>query len=54
MTFSVTKSYLSTVAALAEREGLLPDLDRRVGLDVAGDLFDSPQNRDITWRHLLQ
>jgi CubicO group peptidase (beta-lactamase class C family) len=32
----------------------LPDLDRRVGLDVAGDLFDSPQNRDITWRHLLQ
>ena len=54
MTFSVTKSYLSTVAALAEREGLLPDLDRRVGLDVAGDLFESPQNRDITWRHLLQ
>jgi CubicO group peptidase (beta-lactamase class C family) len=54
MSFSIAKSYLSALAGVAARQGRLPDLDapvRAAGLD---DGFDAPQNRDITWRHLLQ
>lgn len=53
MTFSVAKSYLSTVAALALADGLLEDLDHRVARHVPGDLFDGEHNGAITWRHLL-
>jgi CubicO group peptidase (beta-lactamase class C family) len=53
MTFSVTKSYLSTVAGLAHDRGLVPDLDGRVVDFVPDATFTSAQNRDITWRHLL-
>jgi CubicO group peptidase (beta-lactamase class C family) len=53
MTFSVTKSYLSTVAGLAHDRGLIPDLDARVVDFVPDATFTSAQNRDITWRHLL-
>jgi CubicO group peptidase (beta-lactamase class C family) len=58
MTFSVAKSYLATVAGLALDAGLIRSLDDAVrgylrpGLHGA-DLFDAPQNRGITWRHLL-
>jgi len=54
MTFSIAKSYLAVVAGLAFDRGLIRDLDDPVhgyGLD---DGFDSPHNRAITWRHLLQ
>jgi CubicO group peptidase (beta-lactamase class C family) len=54
MTFSVAKSYLAVLAGIAVTRGLIRDLDdpiRRYALD---DAFESPQNRDITWRHLLQ
>lgn len=52
MTFSVTKSYLAIVAGLAVADGLIVvDAPCR---ETVEDLFDAPQNRTITWRHLLQ
>jgi CubicO group peptidase (beta-lactamase class C family) len=54
MTFSVTKSYLSTLAGIARDRGLIPDLDRPVSDDVGADLFAPPHDSRITWRHLLQ
>lgn len=53
MTFSVVKSYLSTIAALAWRDGLISDLNQPVHHLVRGPLFDSDHNRKITWHHLL-
>lgn len=53
MTFSVTKSYLSTVAGLAHADGLIPDLDQPVG-ELVDDPAFAGRNADITWRHLLQ
>jgi len=53
MTFSVAKSYLSILAGLAVSDGLIKSIDdpvRGYGLD---DGYDAPQNRSITWRHLL-
>ena len=52
MTFSVTKSYLSTVAALAYDKGLIK-LDERLQNYVWDGKFDDPHNSQITWHHLL-
>ncbi len=52
MTFSVAKSYLSTVAGIAYDRGLLR-LDEPVGTTVRDGGFDSPHNAPITWRMLL-
>ena len=52
MTFSVTKSYLSTVAALAHDKGLIK-LDDRLQNYVWDGKFDDPHNGQITWHHLL-
>ncbi len=55
MTFSVTKSFLSTVVGVAWDRGLIGDLN-----DPAGDympertLFEGPHNGKITWDHLLR
>ncbi len=54
MTFSVAKSYLAALAGLALMRGLVKDLDDPVRPYALDDGFDSPQNRAITWRHLLQ
>jgi CubicO group peptidase (beta-lactamase class C family) len=54
MTYSVAKSYLAILAGVALREGLIRDLDQRVAETALDDGFDSPHNRDITWRHFLQ
>lgn len=54
MTFSVTKSFLSTLAALALDEGLIEDLDDPVRDYVAGEYFNGAHNAQITWHHLLQ
>jgi CubicO group peptidase (beta-lactamase class C family) len=54
MTFSVAKSYLSTVAALALRDGLITDLHEPVGELVRDGSFTSEHNRQISWHHLLQ
>ncbi len=53
MTFSVAKSYLSTVAGLAFDRGLLRDVGERVGASVRDGGFDSEHNAPITWHHLL-
>ena len=53
MTYSVAKSYLAVLAGIALREGLIRDLDQRVAETALDDGFDSPHNRDITWRHFL-
>ena len=54
MTFSVTKSYLSTVAGLAWDDGLIEDLDHPIGGYVTDDAFASEHNASITWHNLLQ
>jgi CubicO group peptidase (beta-lactamase class C family) len=53
MTFSVTKSYLSTVAGLAVQEGLIHSVDDRIGDYVWDGTFDGEHNAKITWEHLL-
>jgi len=54
MTFSVAKSYLATLAGLAGMRGLIGSIDDPVRGYALDDGFESPQNRAITWRHLLQ
>ncbi|MCH7972173.1 MAG: serine hydrolase, partial [Chloroflexi bacterium] len=70
LTFSATKSYISTVAGLAFDKGLIKSASDRVieyesgrSITMAGsggstgepiDGFDTDQNRGVTWEHLLQ
>jgi len=54
MTFSVTKSYLSTVAGLAWDDWLIAQLHHRIGAYVRDGTFSSRQNESITWHNLLQ
>ena len=54
MTFSVTKSFLSTVVGLALDRGLIRELGDRVQPYVPIPEFTSPHNRKITWDHLLR
>ncbi len=53
MTFSATKSYLSTVAGLAVDERLIKNIDEKVAAYVPDEKFEGPHNSKITWRHLL-
>jgi CubicO group peptidase (beta-lactamase class C family) len=53
MTFSVTKSYLSTLAGLALDAGLIGDVHEKVGEVVWDGTFESYHNSKITWHHLL-
>ena len=54
MTFSVVKSYLSTLVAIALRDGLINDVHDPVVNYVQDGKFDSAKNREITWHHLMQ
>jgi CubicO group peptidase (beta-lactamase class C family) len=55
MTFSVTKTFLSTVVGLAAERGLIRDVNDRVRDYVPGEgLFESEHNQPITWDHLLR
>lgn len=54
MTFSATKSFLSTVAGLAEDKGLIANVVDRVEKYIWDGTFDGEHNRKITWEHLLQ
>jgi CubicO group peptidase (beta-lactamase class C family) len=56
MTFSVTKTFLSTVVGLAWQRGLIRDVNDRVSgyMPPGVDLFDAPHNQPITWDHLLR
>jgi len=53
MTFSVTKSYLSTMCGLAIDEGLIPSVDNKVGEMIWDGTFEGAHNSKITWDHLL-
>jgi CubicO group peptidase (beta-lactamase class C family) len=55
MTFSVTKTFLSTVVGLAWQKGLIRDVQDKVHEYVPqAGLFDGPHNSKITWDHLLR
>lgn len=54
MTFSVTKSFLSTIVGLALDRGLIRDVHDPVRAYVPGELFESELNSRITWNHLLR
>lgn len=53
MTFSVTKSYLSTVAGLAFDTKLIGHIDDKVKDYVQDEKFAGEHNSKISWRHLL-
>lgn len=56
MTYSISKSYLSTVAGLALDRGMIRDVDDLVRdyMTEPDGAFDGEHNGQITWRHLLQ
>lgn len=54
MTFSVTKSFLSTVAGLAYDNGLIANTDDKAANYVWDGTFEGEHNSKITWSHLLQ
>ena len=53
MTFSVSKSFLSTVAGLAVDDHFIKNIDDHVNEYLWNDKFDGEHNSKITWRHLL-
>jgi len=53
MTFSVTKSFLSTVAGLAVDKGLIASVEDSVKKYVWTGEFEGRHNSKIKWRHLL-
>lgn len=53
MTFSVAKSYLSTVAGLAVDARLIKSIDDKVARYVWDETFEGAHNQKITWRNLL-
>lgn len=54
MTFSVTKSFLSSTVGLLWDRGLIGNLDNPVGDLVRTGDFSSAHNSRITWNHLLR
>ncbi len=55
MTFSVTKSFLSTVVGLMWQKGLIRDVADPVrDYMPTAELFEGPHNSKITWEHLLR
>ncbi|MEM9649143.1 MAG: serine hydrolase [Bacteroidota bacterium] len=54
MTFSVTKSFLSTMAGLAWDQRLLNDTDDKVGNYIWDGTFGGNHNSKVSWEHLLQ
>ncbi len=54
MTFSISKSFLSSVLGVAWDRKLIPDLDAKVKDAVKTGEFDSEHNAKITWDHLLR
>jgi CubicO group peptidase (beta-lactamase class C family) len=56
MTFSVTKTFLTTVVGLAWQRGLIHDVNdyARDYMPPGIDLFEAPHNQTIKWDHLLR
>jgi CubicO group peptidase (beta-lactamase class C family) len=53
MSFSATKSFLSTVAGLALDQGLIKNVQDKVNTYVWDDSFEGEHNAKVTWEHLL-
>ena len=53
MTFSVTKSYLSTVAGIAYDKGIISNLNQKLSEIIWDKTFTGEHNKLITWNHLL-
>ena len=53
-TYSVAKSMLASVAAVAMRDGKIANLDEPVGATVKDGGYDSPRNAQVTWKMHLQ
>ena len=53
MTFSVAKSYVSTIAGLAFDRGMIRDIHDPVSPYVRDDGYTSPHNAVITWHQML-
>lgn len=53
MTFSTTKSYLSTITGLAIDNGMIKNVNDKVGQYVWDNSFEGVHNSSITWDHLL-
>jgi CubicO group peptidase (beta-lactamase class C family) len=53
-TYSAAKSMMSTVAAIAVRDGKITTLDEPVGALVKDGGYDSPHNAHVTWKMHLQ
>ena len=54
MTFSISKTYLSTAVGLAYDKGYILDVNDKVGTYMPTDHFISDHNSKITWDHLLR
>ena len=54
MAFSITKSFLATIAGLAFDQGFIKNFHDPVKKSVDDGGFDSPHNAKITWHHFLQ
>jgi len=54
MTFSVTKSFLSTTVGVAWDQGLIQSVDEKVQKYMPVEHFNSQHNSKITWNHLLR
>ncbi len=56
MTFSVTKTFLTTVIGLAWQRGLIRDVNdyARAYMPPGVDLFEAPHNQNIKWDDLLR
>jgi len=56
MTFSVTKTFVTTIVGLAVQRGLIKDTNdfARDYMPAGIDLFESEHNRKIRWEHLLR
>ncbi|KPM31027.1 Beta-lactamase [Croceitalea dokdonensis DOKDO 023] len=54
MTFSVTKSFLSTMAGLAADQKLIASINDTVAQYIWDGTFEGNHNSKITWEHLLQ
>lgn len=53
-TYSAAKSMLSTIAAIAVRDGKITNLDDAVAKLIKDGGYDSPQNAQVTWQMHLQ
>ncbi|HET9986144.1 MAG TPA: serine hydrolase [Longimicrobiales bacterium] len=54
LTFSATKSFVSTTLGLAYDAGMIKDVNEPIANTIKNGMFASEHNRKITWQNLLQ